>query len=88
MGLLAAIELLASLTLLAEFVTVDKENILSVILADPDDDVVLACAVLGKADYLVTYDPHFDALGEVYQGISITKAIPFLWTVRGDSAPA
>jgi hypothetical protein len=30
------------------------------------------------------YDPHFDPLHGVYGDIKITKALPFLWAVRGD----
>ncbi len=31
---------------------------------DPDDDVVIACAVEGKATHIVTGDPHLQRLGE------------------------
>jgi uncharacterized protein len=58
-----------------------------VVPADPDDDVMLACAVVGKADYLVTYDPHFDVVGGEHRGVKITRALPFLWAVRGDQPP-
>lgn len=49
------------------------------------DDVIVACAVQGKAQYIVTYDPHFDSLGGEYQGIKIVKAIPFLEVLRQES---
>jgi predicted nucleic acid-binding protein len=42
---------------------------------------------VGKAHYLVTYDPHFDLLEETFRSIKITKALPFLWKVRGDQPP-
>ena len=58
-----------------------------VIIADPDDDFILACAVVGQADYLVSYDAHFDVLEGEYRGIKITDVLPFLWTVRGDRPP-
>lgn len=45
---------------------------LRVIQEDPDDNLVLACAVKAKANYLVTYDPHLLNLKE-YQGIKILK---------------
>lgn len=80
-------ELLTAVTRLAEWIEVPPEAVTPVISADPDDDQILACAVVGKADYLITYDPHFDVLGGAYQGIRITKALPFLWTVRGDQPP-
>ena len=57
------------------------------IVDDPDDDHVVACAVVGRVDYLVTYDPHFERLGYEYRGIKIAKALPFLWAVRGDTPP-
>ena len=51
-------------------------------LSDPDDNVIVACAVEGRANYLVTYDPHFDSLGGEYRGIKVVKAIPFLEALR------
>ena len=72
---------IALLKQLAEWVEVPSESIVRV-LVDPDDDVILACATIGKADYIVTYDPHFDSLGGDYLGIKILKAIPFLQILR------
>jgi len=65
----------------AEWVIVPEEKIED-LLSDPDDNVVVACAVEGAANYLVTYDPHFDTLGGNYRGINIVKAIPFLEALR------
>ena len=45
-------------------------------------NVIVACAVEGAANYLVTYDPHFDTLKGNYRGIKIVKAIPFLEALR------
>ncbi len=81
------IEFLTLLERLAEWVDVPTEAIRPVVVKDPDDDVILACAIVGQADYLVSYDPHFSPLGETYRGIKITKALPFLWAVRGDRPP-
>jgi putative PIN family toxin of toxin-antitoxin system len=81
------IDFLTLIGRLAEWVNVPPEAVSPVIVGDPDDDHILACAVVGKADYLVSYDPHFEPLGEEYQGIKITKALPFLWAVRGDCPP-
>lgn len=78
------LEFLTLLARLAEWVEVPKEAIRPVILQDPEDDLVLACAVVGKADFLVTYDTHFDSLEGGYAGVRITKALPFLWALRGD----
>ena len=79
-----AAQILALINALAEWVTLSPDDI-EPLLPDPDDNVVIACAVIGHAHYLVTYDPHFDGLGGEYQGIKIVKALPFLWVVRGDT---
>lgn len=79
-----ATEFLALLAELAEWIDVPEDAVRPVIPGDPDDDVILACAVVGKADYLITYDTHFDALKGGYAGIRITKALPFLREIRGD----
>lgn len=76
------ISFLATMTHLAEYIEVPAHAVQPIITADPDDDHVLACAVVAKADYLVSYDPHFNLLGGSYQGIRIVKALPFLWAVR------
>lgn len=76
-------EQLITLARAAEWVEVPEEKIED-ILSDPDDNVVVACAVQGKANYLVTYDPHFDSLKGSYKGIKIVKAIPFLEVLRKD----
>ncbi len=80
------VHLSASLFRLAEWINVPIGSVKRV-LSDSDDDVVLACAVLGQADYLVTYDPHFDALGGEHRGTKVVRALPFLWAVRGDRPP-
>jgi predicted nucleic acid-binding protein len=74
-------EQLTTLARAAEWVEVPEEKIED-ILSDPDDNVVVACAVEGNANYLLTYDPHFDSLQGDYKGIKIVKAIPFLEVLR------
>ena len=54
---------------------------------DPDDDVVIACAIVGKASHLVSYDPHLLNLGNTYQGLIILDGLHFLYAVRGDTPP-
>jgi len=73
--------LVETLARLAEWVEIPPEKI-EALLSDPDDNVIVACAVEGRANYLVTYDPHFDSLGGEYRGIKIVKAIPFLEALR------
>jgi len=55
-----------------------------VIPADPDDDLIIACAVVGKATHLVTYDPHYDILSGEYRGVKIVDGLHFLYRIRGD----
>jgi len=74
-------ELVTALAASAEWINIPDDNVKS-LLADPDDNVVVACAVEGGATYLVTYDPHFDLLKGEYRGIKILKAIPFLEILR------
>ena len=81
------LRLLASVEKNAEQIELIPTQIPALIPADPDDDIIIACALKAKADYPVTYDPHFDVFGGEYQGVKIVKALPFLWAVRGDQPP-
>jgi len=72
------VEKLAQVAVWVEVPPEKVENLLS----DPDDNIVIACAVEGGANYLVTYDPHFDILNGEYQSVKILKAIPFLKMLR------
>ncbi len=45
--------------------------------ADPDDDMVVECAVVGGATYIVTGDKHLLSLGQ-YQAITLVKANEFV----------
>jgi len=78
------VELIAHIMADAEYINVTVEDVQKVIIGDPDDDHVLACAVVGSADYLVTYDPHFDCLEGEFQGIQVLDGLHFLYVVRGD----
>ena len=44
---------------------------------DPKDDMFLACALEGKADYLVSFDPHLINL-KYYHGVQIINVEQFL----------
>lgn len=78
-------EFLALLAGMAEWIAVPPDAVSPVVAKDPDDDSILACAVVGKADYLVTYDAHLGSLGESYSDVRITKALPFLRALREES---
>lgn len=82
------IAFLASLDVLGEQVKITPDQIKPVVPNDPDDDVVIACAIVGRATHLVSYDPHLLNLGETYQGIVILDGLHFLYAVRGDKRPS
>ena len=71
----ARAQFLDALRGVAEIVNVTSE--LTVITDDVDDNPVLACAVDGRADYLVTGDRHLLAL-RIYAGIAIVTPEQFL----------
>lgn len=50
---------------------------ISVITADPTDNIFLECAADGRADYIISGDKHLLDLG-TYSGIPILKAKDFL----------
>ncbi len=52
---------------------VQPASIAPVVLADPDDDHVLACALAAQADLIVSGDTHLLDL-KTYQGIPIVRA--------------
>ncbi len=50
---------------------------------DKDDVIFLLCALNGKAEYLISYDPHLLDLQEDYEvELKIRKPIPFLKEFR------
>lgn len=54
--------------------------------ADPTDDMVLACAIEGQADLIVSGDHHLLDLGE-YQGIPIITVRKFLEWLATEQEP-
>lgn len=59
-----------------------------VIIADPDDDAVLACAVAARADAIVTGDSHLRDLKQ-YEGIDILTVAQLLARIaQGKSSDA
>ena len=67
----AAAEILSMSTL------VEISHALHVITDDRDDDKVIECAVISRADYIVSGDHHLLDLNE-YRGIRIFRARDFL----------
>jgi len=64
---------------LLSFLQVVKiSNTLNVIITDPDDNMVLECAVVGHANYIVTGDKKHLLPLKNYQGIEIVNAADFL----------
>ncbi len=53
---------------------------LEVVVADPDDDRILECAVAGDADLIVSGDRHLTKL-KAFQGIGIVRPVDFLRTL-------
>ena len=83
----SVISFLADLYLCAKEVDLSSVVIQRLVIDDPDDDFVLACALESKAQYLVTYDPHLLNLGPVFRGIRILDGLHFLYILRGDKPP-
>ncbi len=54
---------------------------LQVIEDDPDDNIILGCALGAQADYLVTGDMHLKRLGS-YEGIRIVSPSEFLTIIK------
>jgi len=61
-------------------------DITNTIPADPTDDMVLACAIEGQADLIVSGDHHLLDLGE-FQGIPIITARKFLEWLATEQEP-
>lgn len=51
------------------------------VVRDPNDDMIIACAVGAGADYIVTRDKDLLSLGE-YEGIRMIKPETFLHVLR------
>jgi hypothetical protein len=66
----------------AKMIEIGKE--MPSVLTDSEDNYILACAVYGKADYLVTGDLHLLKLG-AFEGIKIVTPAQFLEILEGES---
>lgn len=61
---------------------VEPKTVPRAIPDDPDDDHIVACAVEGRADLIVSGDRHLVSLSQ-YDGIPIVRPIDFLRMVGG-----
>lgn len=77
-------ELVLNYARMTEIVDVSKQDVPRVVIADPDDDHVIACAVAAQADMVVSGDQHLIPLG-AYHGIPILGAAQALQRIGGGS---
>jgi uncharacterized protein len=56
---------------------IEISGTLKAVPGDPDDDMVVECAVMGNATHIVTGDKHLLSLAN-HQGIAILKAADFV----------
>jgi putative PIN family toxin of toxin-antitoxin system len=68
------------------FIIVGPLPQLQVVARDPKDDMIIACALLAKADYIVSRDIHLLDLRE-YQGIQIVPPEDFVHHLRKNGKP-
>jgi putative PIN family toxin of toxin-antitoxin system len=80
-------ELIAEVMSLALWIQVPASAIRRYVEDDPDDDVIVACAVVGKATHIVSYDTHLLSLKEPFPGCIVVNSLQFLFLVRGDKLP-
>ena len=67
---------------LRQFALVIEEWVeVDVVTEDPDDNVLLACAMAGQASFLVSGDPHLLRLGS-YQGVRVLTPAACLLLLR------
>lgn len=69
-------------SLRANAIVVSPVDVPRVVPDDPDDDIVIACAVTGKAEYIVSRDRHLLRLGS-HQGIPIISTEVFARMLQG-----
>ncbi|MEA5534346.1 putative toxin-antitoxin system toxin component, PIN family [Crocosphaera sp. XPORK-15E] len=69
------IETIADLISFSRIIKINKT--LKVIENDPDDDVILECGIIGKANYIITGDKKHLLPLKNYQGITIINATEF-----------
>ena len=68
-------EIIQEVRQFSRIVRINQE--LALVSADPDDDMIIECAIAGKATHIITGDKHLLLLVE-YQNIQPVKAKDFL----------
>ena len=68
-------EIIEEVCQFSRIVRINQE--LALVSADPDDDMIIECAIVGKATHIITGDKHLLSLVQ-YQNIQIVKAKDFL----------
>ena len=68
-------EIMEEVCQFSRIVRINQE--LALVSADPDDDMIIECAIAGNATYIITGDKHLLSLVQ-YQNIQIVKAKDFL----------
>jgi predicted nucleic acid-binding protein len=75
-----------AVTVMAKYgVLVESTVPVDAVPADPDDNAIIAAAVEGKAQYIVSGDKHLKALKE-FQGIQVVDPADFARLLREESA--
>jgi uncharacterized protein len=84
MGRTVADDLLELLPLLRNVQYIQRYYRFGLIVADPDDNKFVDCAIAAGADYLVTDDRHFRVLAQIpFPKIEVLTAEQFLALVMG-----
>jgi putative PIN family toxin of toxin-antitoxin system len=73
------VELVARVTILGERVAVPFVE--SILPENPEDNLILACAIHGRATHLITYDAHFYEVKTRFP-FSVLEPLPFLFELR------
>jgi len=80
-------EFIAEVMSMAVWIKVPASAMRQYVHDDPDDDIIVACAVVGKATHLVSHDQHLLGLKEPFPGCAVVDSLHFLFLVRGDKPP-
>lgn len=80
-------EFIAEVMSLALWIEVPASAKRRYVADDPDDDIIVACAIIGEATHIVSYDPHLRNLLLSLPDCIVIDSLHFLFLVRGDKPP-